>query len=144
MPTRFEITRQSKANIADTMDFHMHPETYPQISPDVFKQVTIMSKDADSVTFEWRGEFMRRKMVGVNRITRNREAHTVIEETIEGAGKGSKMTHSLRELPNGTEDHYTAAMEFGVLGFLAKGAWKSVLEKAFDEGVKRLDAKSSQ
>ena len=144
MPTKFELTRQAKANISDTMDFHMHPEIYPQISPDVFKQVTIKSKDADIVTFEWRGEFMRRKMVGVNRITLNREAHTVIEETIEGAGKGSKMTHSLMELPNGTEDHYTATMEFGALGFLAKGAWKSVLEKAFDEGVKKLDAKSGQ
>jgi len=35
-------------------------------------------------------------------------------------------------------------MEFGALGFLAKGAWQSVLEKGFDEEVKRLDAKSSQ
>jgi len=144
VPTRFEITRQTKANISDTMDFWMHPELMPELSPDVFKQVTIKSKDADTVTYEWRGEFMRRKMVGVNRLTLNREAHTAVEETIEGAGKGSKMIHSLRELPNGTEDHYTAAMEFGALGFLAKGAWKSVVGKAFDEGVKRLDAKSSQ
>jgi hypothetical protein len=144
MPTKFELTRQTKANIFDTMDFWMHPEFMPQLSPKVFKEVTIKSKDADSVTYEWRGEFMRRKMVGVNRVTLNREAHTAVEETIEGAGKGSKMTHSLRELPNGTEDHYTAAMEFGALGFLAKGAWKSVVEKAFDEGVKRLDAESTR
>ena len=144
MPTKFELTRQTKASISDTMDFWMHPENLTEFSPDVFKQVTIKSKDANTITYEWRGEFMRRKMNGVNRLTLNREAHTAVEETIEGAGKGSTMTHSLRELPNGTEDHYTAAMEFGALGFLAKGAWKSVVEKAFDEGIKRLDAKSSQ
>jgi len=144
MPTKFDLTRQTKASISDTMDFiiNEYPELMPELSPDVFKQVTIKSKDADSVTYEWRGEFMRRKMVGVNRLVLNREAHTAFEETIEGAGKGSKMTHSLRELPNGTELHYTSAMEFGALGFLAKGAWKSVLEKALDGIVKRLDAKS--
>ena len=144
MPTKFEITKRGKAGIADTMDFWMHPEYLPELLPSVFKQITIKSKDADAVTYEWRGEFRGRKMTGVNRLTVNRDAHTSVEETIEGAGKGSKMIHSLKELPNGTEDHYTAAMEFGPLGFLAKGAWKSVIEKGFDEGMKRLDAKSSQ
>ena len=144
MPTNFEFTRQTKANISDTMDFYMHPEYLPQILPDVCKQITIKSKDADTITYEWRGVMMRREVVLVNRLTLNRDAHTAVEETIEGAGKGSRMTHSLKELPNGTEDHYTAAMEFGPLGFLAKGAWKSVIEKGFDEGMKRLDAKSSQ
>jgi hypothetical protein len=143
MPTKFELTRQTKARISDTMDFIIndYPELMTQLSPDVFKQVTIKSRDADNVTYEWRGEFMRRKMVGVNRITLNRGARTAVEETIEGTGKGSKMTHSLRELPNGTELHYTSAMEFGALGFLAKGAWKSVIEKALDEIVKMLDAR---
>ena len=141
MPTNFEFTRQTKANISDTMDFYMHPEFMAQISPDVFKQVTIKSKDADTITYEWRGEFMRRKMIGVNKLTLNKDARTIVEETIEGSGKGSKMTHSFKELPNGTEMKYTQAMEFGALGFLAKGAWKSVVEKGFDEAVKRLDAK---
>lgn len=142
MPTNFKFTRQTKANISDTMDFWMHPEILPQLGPDVFKQITIKSRDADTVIYEWRGEFMRRKMIGVNKLTLNKDAHTVVDETIEGIGKGSKMTHSFKELPNGTEMNYTAAMEMGALGFLAKGSWKSVLEKADDEAVKRLDAKS--
>ena len=144
MPTNFQFTRQTKAKISDTMDFYMHPETYPQILPDEFKQVTIKSKDADTVMYEWRGEFMRRKSTGVNKLALNKDAHMIVEETIEGSGKGSKMTYSFKELPKGTEIKYTAAMEFGALGFLAKGAWQSVLEKGFDEEVKRLDAKSSQ
>jgi len=144
MPTNFEFTRKTKANISDTMDFWTHPEFMLQLNPDVFKQITIKSKGADTVTYEWRDEFMGRKMVGVNRLTLNKDARRVVEETIEGAGKGSKMIHSFKELPNGTEDKYTAAMEFGALGFLAKGAWKSVVEKGFDEAEKRLDEKSSQ
>ena len=146
MPTNFEFTRQTKANIADTMDFYMHPEFMPEILPDVMKQVTIKSKDADTIIYEWRGELMRRKVVGVNRLTLNRDAHTIVEETIEmqGGQKGSKMTYSFKELPNGTEIKSNQAMEMGALGFLAKGWWKSVVEKGLDEEVKRLDAKSSQ
>ena len=146
MPTNFEFTRQTKANIADTMDFYMHPEFMPEILPDVMKQVTIKSKDADTIIYEWRGELMRRKVVGVNRLTLNKGAHTIVEETIEmhGGPKGSKMTYSFKELPNGTEIKSNQAMEMGALGFLAKGWWKSVVEKGLDEEVKRLDAKSSQ
>jgi hypothetical protein len=146
MPTNFEFTRQTKANISDTMDFYMHPEFIPQMSPDVMKQVTIKSKDADTVVYEWRGEMMRRKVVGVNRLTLNKDAHTIDMETIEmqGGRKGSKFAYSFKELPSGTEIKCTQAMEMGSLGFLAKGWWKSVVEKSFDEEVKRLDAKSSQ
>ena len=146
MPTNFEFTRQTKANIADTMDFYMHPEFMAQISPDVFKQVTIKSKDADTITYEWRGVMMRRKVVGVNRLVLNRDAHTIVTETIEmqGGQKGSKFTRSFKELPTGTEINFTQAVEMGALGFLAKGWWKSVIEKGFDEEVRRLDAKSSQ
>ena len=146
MPTNFEFTRQTKANISDTMDFYMHPEFIAQISPDVFKQVTIKSKDEDAVTYEWQGEMMRRKVVGVNRLVRNKDAHTIAMETIEmqGGQKGSKINYSFKELPNGTEIKCTQAMEMGSLGFLAKGWWKSLVEKQFDEEVKRLDAKSSK
>jgi hypothetical protein len=146
MPTNFEFTRQTKANISDTMDFYMHPEYRPEILPDVTKQVTIKSKDADTIIFEWRGELMRHKVVGVNRLTLNKDTHTIVEETIEmqGGSKGSKMTYSFKELPNGTEIKETHAMEMGALGFLGKGWWRSIVEKGLDEEVKRLDAKSSQ
>ena len=146
MPTNFEFSRQTKANISDTMDFYMHPEHMPDLLPDVFKQVTIKSRDENTIIYEWRGELMRRKVVGVNRLTLNRDTHTIVEETIEmqGGNKGSKMTYSFKELPNGTEIKCTHAMEMGALGFLAKGWWKSTVDKGLDEEVKRLDAKSSQ
>ena len=123
----------------------MHPEFLPQVT-DVIKQVTIKSKDADTIVYEWQGEMMRRKVSGVNRLTLNKDAHTITTETIEmqGGQKGSKMTDSFKELPNGTEIKSTHAMEMGSLGFLAKGWWKSVVEKGFDKEVKRLDAKSSR
>jgi len=146
MPTNFEFTRQTKANISDTTDFYMHPEYMAQTSPDVFKQVTIKSKDADTVVYEWQAIMMRRKVSGVNRLTFNKDARTITTETIEmqGGQKGSRMTESFKELPKGTEIRITHAMEMGALGFLARGWWKSVVEKGFDEEVKRLDAKSSQ
>ena len=147
MPTNFEFTpRQTKANIADTMDFYMHPEFMTQTVPDMMKQVTIKSRDGDTMIYEWRGEMMRHKVVGINRLTLNKDARTIVTETIEiqGGRKGSKMTYSFKELPNGTEIKCTHAMEMGALGFLAKGWWKSTVDRELDEEVKRLDAKSSQ
>jgi hypothetical protein len=145
MPTNFEFRRQTKANISDTMDFFMHPELLPQVT-EVIKQVTIKSKDTDTIVYEWQGEMMRRKVVGVNRLTVNRDAHTIVTETIEmqGGNKGSKMTNSFKELPNGTEINSIHTMEMGTLGFLGKGWWKSIVDKELDEEVKRLDAKSGQ
>jgi hypothetical protein len=143
MPTNFEFTRQTKANIADTMDFYTHPEFMTQTSPDFIKQVTIKSKDADTIIYEWTGEMMRRRAVCVNRLTINKDAHTLVTETIEGTPKGSRFTYSFKELPNGTEIKCSQAMEMGALGFLAKGWWKSVVEKTLDEEVKILDSKSS-
>jgi len=146
MPTNFEFRRQTKANISDTMDFYMHPEFLAQVMPDVFKQVTIKSKEADTIIYEWQAVMMGRKVSGVNRLTPNKDAHMITEETIEmhGGQKGSVMTYSFKELSNGTEIKSTHAMEMGTLGFLAKRWWKSVVEKGLDEEVKRLDAKSSQ
>jgi hypothetical protein len=123
----------------------MHPEFLPQVT-DVIKQVTIKNKDADTIVYEWQGEMMKRKVVGVNRLTVDRDAHTIVTETIEmqGGNKGSKMTNSFKELPNGTEIKSTHAMEMGALGFLGKGWWRSIVDKELDEEVRRLDAKSSQ
>ena len=65
----------------------MHPEFLPQVT-DVIKQVTIKSKDADTIVYEWQGEMMRRKVSGVNRLTLNKDAHTIVEETIESGSGG--------------------------------------------------------
>jgi len=64
----------------------MHPEFMPEIIPDVFKQVTIKSKDADTIIYEWRGVMTRRKVSGVNRLALKKDAHTITEETIEMQG----------------------------------------------------------
>jgi len=144
MPTNFEFTRQTKANISDTMDYYMRPEFIPQTGSDFMKQVTIKSRDGDTVTYEWQGEAMSRKVSGVNTLNLNKDARTIIMETIEmqGGQKGSKMTYSFKELPNGTEIKCSQEMEMGALGFLAKRWWKSVFDKGFDAEVKRLDAES--
>jgi hypothetical protein len=145
MPTNLEYTRQTKANITDTMDFWMHPEFLPQLNPALFRQVTIKVREVDAVTFEWQGEFMRRKMAGVNKRSLDKDAHTLLDETIDGPERGAyKAIYSFRAIPNGTEIKYAETLEMGPLGFLAKGSWRSATEKSLDEAVMRLDAKSSR
>jgi hypothetical protein len=86
-------------------------------------------------------ELMRRKLLAVNRLTLNRQANKIVVDTIDGDGKGSKVTMALKETPNGgTEINYLAEMELGPLGFFAKGPAKSAMEKVVTEDAKNLDA----
>lgn len=139
MPSTWEFTRETKADLPRTMEYITHVEDLPKLDPENFKQVTIKSRDDNTVTFEMQGVLMGKKMMSVVRSTLNKDSRTVSVDTIDGDAKGSKMTLYFRELPNGTEIKYTAALELGALGFIAKGASKTAFEKVADGAVKHLN-----
>jgi hypothetical protein len=142
MPSNWEFTRETNANLNDTMEYFMHAEDLPKLDPENFKQITIKNRDDNTVTFEMQGVMMGRKMNSVVKQTLDRSARTVLCETLDGDAKGSNVTMSFRELPKGTEIKYTAALELGALGFLAKGASKSAFERVVDGAVKHLNGES--
>jgi hypothetical protein len=88
-------------------------------------------------------EMMGRKIKSVNKMWLDRSTNTFQIDTLSGDGKGSRITLALKEIPTGTEVHYSAAMEFGMLGFFAKGPAKSSLEKTAQEDKEHLDAASA-
>ena len=139
MPTKFEVTKQTKAPISKAMDYYFHPENLPKYHPSFVKEVKIMSTEGDVITLEEHMEMMGRKLKAVNKMTRNAADHKFEVDTLEGDGKGSKIWISLKEIPTGTEINFQAAMEFGALGFFIKGPAKSSFEKVADEDVKALD-----
>jgi hypothetical protein len=140
MPTKFEATRQTKAPLPKTVDYFMHLENMPKIHPDFVKDVKITSKEGDTMTFEEHLQMMGRKLRSVNKLSLNRQENKLEIDTLEGDGKGSKVTIALKEVPTGTEVKYSAAMELGPLGFFAKGPAKSTFERTVDEDIKTLDA----
>jgi len=141
MATKWEFTRQTKAPVSVAIDYFMHPENLPKLHAEFVKQITIKNSGGDSVTFEQQMELMRRRIVSQNKLTLDRQTNTIVVDTFDGDGKGSKVTMALKEVPTGgTEISYKAEMELGPLGFFAKGPAKSAMEKVVNEDAKNLDA----
>ena len=141
MPTKWEFTRQTKAPVQKAVDYFSHPENLPKVHSDFVKQVTVKSSQGDTIDFEQQMELMKRKLVSQNRMTINRPENKIVVDTLDGDGKGSKVTMSISELPGGagTKIMYNAEMELGPLGFFAKGPAKTAMEKVADEDAKNLD-----
>jgi len=141
MTTKWEFTRQTKAPVPKVIEYFMHPENLPKLHPDFAKQVTIKGTEGDTINFEQQLELMKRKLNSVNKLTLNRDEKKLEINTLEGDGKGSRITMALTEIPNGgTEVKYIAEMELGRLGFFAKGPAKSAMERVIDEDARHLDA----
>jgi len=140
MPTKYDTVVQTKAPLSKAMDYYSHPENLPKVHPDFVKDVKVISTDGNTIKLEQQMEMMGRKLKAVNTMTRNDAEHKFEVNTLEGDGKGSKITIALKEIPTGTEMHYWAEMEFGALGFFIKGKAKQSFEKVAEEDAKALDA----
>jgi polyketide cyclase/dehydrase/lipid transport protein len=140
MPTKFEVSKQTKASLGQAMDYYMHPENLPKVHPSFVKEVKIMSAEGDTITLEQHAHLMGKNLRSVNKMVRNEGEHKFEINTLEGDGKGSKIVIELKETPSGTNLHYWAEMELGALGFFAKGPAKSSFEKVAEEDARALDA----
>jgi hypothetical protein len=140
MPTKWEVTRTTKAPLSQAMDYYMHPENLPKVHPSFVKEVKIISAEGDTINLEQHMHIMGRNLRAVNRLVRNSGEHKFEIDTLEGDGKGSKIMIELKETPSGTDLHYRAEMELGALGFFAKGPAKSNFERVAEEDAKALDA----
>ena len=141
MPTKWEFTKQTKAPMEKAVDYFMHPENLATLHSDFVKQVTVKSREGDTVVFEQQMEMMRRRIVSQNKLTYSKADGKITVDTFDGDGKGSKVVMALKEVTGGgTEVKYTAEMELGPLGFFAKGPAKSAMEKVVNEDAKNLDA----
>ena len=139
MPAKWDITTQTKAPVAKVVEYFTHPENLPKIHPDFVKSVTIKGRDGDVISFEQQMELMRRKIVSQNKMMVNRTANSIEINTLEGDGKGSKITMNFVPNQSGTEIKYHAEMELGALGVFAKGPAKSAMEKVAKEDAAQLD-----
>jgi hypothetical protein len=140
MPAKFEVTKQTKAPLSKAMDYYMHPENLTKVHPSFIKEVKVLSADGDTITLEQHAEIMGRHLKATNKMVRNSAEHKFDIDTLEGDGKGSKITIALKEIPTGTELHYWASLELGPLGLFAKGPAKNQFEKTAEEDAKALDA----
>jgi hypothetical protein len=123
MPTKWEFTRTTKAGIQGTPEYFTHPEDPPKLNLEAFKQINVKERQGNTVIYEMQAEMMGRKLTMVAKQTLDRDSKKMTAEILDGDSKGSVMVVSMTELPDnaGTELKYTASLELGALGFLAKG-----------------------
>ncbi len=140
MPANWEKTVQTKAPLSEAMGFYMDVENIAKVHSSFVKEVKILSRDDNTVTIEQRAAVMGRNLRSVCKITFNRTANTLVQEYLEGDGKGSIINVALKSIPTGTEVHFAASMELGGLGFFIKGPAKKTFENTVDEDIKALDA----
>ncbi len=95
MPAKWDITTQTKAPVPKVLEYFTHPENLPKVHPDFVKLVTIKGREDDTVNFEQQMELMRRKIVSQNKMMMNRAENKIEINTLDGDGKGSKISMSL-------------------------------------------------
>ncbi len=139
MPVKYETTVRTKAPLSMAMDYYMQPENFTKVHPGFFKEVKVLSREGDVVRAVEVAGMSGRKMRFVNRMTANRSENQMVIETIEGAGKGSRITMAFKATPTGTEIHIMAEMEFGPLGTFVRWTAKS-FDKVAAEDAGALDA----
>jgi Polyketide cyclase / dehydrase and lipid transport len=140
MPAKWDITTQTRAPVEKVIEYFTHPENLPKVHPEFVKSVTIKTREGDTISFEQQMELMRRKIISQNKMNVNRTENKLEINTVEGDGKGSKITMNFVPMPSGTEIHYHAEMELGALGVFAKGPAKSTMERVAKEDAAQMDS----
>ena len=140
MPTNWEKTGKTKAPISKVIDFYMHPENLPKVHPNFVKEVKVLGNEGGVIKIEQHAAMMGKKIRSINTLAFDVATRTFHVDTLEGDGKGSKVTMGLGEATDGTEVKYSASMELGMLGLFAKGPAKGQFERTVDEDMAAMDA----
>ena len=140
MPTDWEKTGKTKAPILKAIEFYMHPENLPKVHPNFVKEVKVLESEGGVIRIEQHAAMMGKKIRSVNTLTFDETTQTLHVDTLEGDGKGSKVTMTLKQVADGTEVKYSASLELGRLGLFAKGPAKGQFERTVDEDMAAMDA----
>jgi len=138
--TKWEKTGRTKAPLSKVIEYYMNPENSRKAAPNFVREIKILSRESDTVTWEQHSAIMGMRLRSVVKTSLNRATNTFETQAMAGNGKGTIMTRTLKSIPTGTEVRYTYDMHFPVVGFLVKGRGRKIFEHTVDEDMKALDA----
>jgi hypothetical protein len=125
------------------LEYLSHPENYAKNHSDFIRGISIKSHEGSVITYEQEIGMMGRTMKQLQKMIVSPDGKNVQIDTIGGSGKGSRITMTISGIQSGgSQVKYLTEMELGILGFMAKGAAKSEMEKVANEDSKNLDAMS--
>jgi uncharacterized membrane protein len=139
-------SRQVNASADQVLEYFMNIQELPRFHPEFIKNVTILEQQANNIiTFKQEASFFGNNVSSVNRLTKLPSNDTIIIETIDGNGKGSKFSLTWQETsPNNT--HIILDGEFlfqSPPGMPLDDVIRQVAEKRLDEDVIHIQQLSS-
>jgi uncharacterized membrane protein len=138
-------TREVNASADQVLEYFMNIQDLPRFHPEFIKNVTILEQQANNITFRQEASFFGNNVSAINRLTKLPSNDTIIIETIDGSGKGSKFSLTWQETsPNNT--HITLDGEFvfqSPPGMPLDDVIRQVAEKRLDEDVIHIEQLSS-
>jgi len=136
----WEKTGQTKAPLSMVIEYFMNPENEMKYHPKVAKGIENIRKEGDAVTWDQRLAVMGMNFRSVVESSLDRATNSIETKSISGAGRGTTMTRTMKEIPAGTEVHWTYDLKLGPLRRLFLGGRaKRVFEAMIDEDLKALD-----
>jgi uncharacterized membrane protein len=146
-PGHVQVTssREVNASADQVLQYFMNIQDLPRFHPEFIKNVTILEQQANNITFRQEASFFGNNVSSINRLTKLPSNDTIIIETIDGNGKGSKFSLTWQETsPNNT--HITLDGEFvfqSPPGRPLDDVIRMVAEKRLDEDVIHIEQLSS-
>ncbi len=116
-------------------------EDMPKFHPKMARKVEVLEKSDSAIKYTLETKVMLKKMESVNNMSIDRAGGTLVTETLEGDGKGSRITMAFTEKDGRTDISLKASMELGVLGSIGKGMATSMWKEAIGEAKTVLEKK---
>jgi uncharacterized membrane protein len=138
-------TREVNASADQVLQYFMNIQDLPRFHPEFIKNVTILEQQANNITFRQEASFFGNNVSSVNRLTKLPSNDTIIIETIDGSGKGSKFSLTWQETsPNNTQITLDGEFLFqSPPGMPLDDVIRQVAEKRLDEDVIHIQQLSS-
>ncbi|MDQ3808097.1 MAG: SRPBCC family protein, partial [Thermoproteota archaeon] len=96
-------TREVNVSADQVLEYFMNIQALPRFHPEFIKNVTILEQQANNITFKQEASFFGNNVSSINKLAKLPSNDTVIIETINGSGKGSKFSLTWQETsPNRT------------------------------------------
>jgi uncharacterized membrane protein len=138
-------SREVNASADQVLEYFMNIQYLPRFHPEFIKNVTILEQQANTITFKQEASFFGNNISSINRLTKLPSNDTIIIETTDGSGKGSKFSLRWQE----TSSNNTRITLYGEFVFLSPpgrpldDVIRMVAEKRLDEDVTHIEQLSS-
>jgi hypothetical protein len=146
-PGYVQLTSSRKviASADQVLEYLMNIQDLPRFHPEFIKNVTILEQQANNITFRQEASFFGNNVSSINKLTKLPSNDTIIIETIDGSGKGSKFSLRWQETsPNNTQITLDGEFVFqSPPGRPLDDVIRMVAEKRLDEDVIHIEQLSS-